>query len=220
MDVVVEFDPAISGLEWVQEPEVVRVGSEVSDEGLESFDEAVRAAEASPLPVVPVLINSEGGDVYSLLHMVETLRRVRSKPVATIVCGKAFSAAATLFTCGHPDHRYIAEHGTLMVHEVTGDEVGGSASDIGTEADEIARLNDVLFCLMDDNCGKRRGYFKRLAGRGVDVYLDRAGALQHGLATVAGTPTFRVDVAVTSSVVCVQGARKRRRKIRGPARKN
>lgn len=103
-------------------PSIVYV-NKFDEEAAKGFVVAMRDAEQKHQPVVPIIIDSYGGQVYSLLSMVDVVKRC-SKPVATIILGKAMSCGAVLFTMGSDGMRFMGSNATLMIHDVSNISLG------------------------------------------------------------------------------------------------
>jgi len=178
-------------------PIYLRFTGDVSEESAEKFCEELESAEDMALrsgqEIIPIIINSFGGDVYALLSMVDQINSCKV-PIATIVEGKAMSAGAVLFTCGADGHRYITPNSTVMIHEVSS-QSWGKNEEIKASSIEIDRLNQKLLKLMSKNCGKSDNYFIDLVHekRHADWYLSPQECVQHNIASVIGCPGFEVN---------------------------
>lgn len=64
-----------------------------------------------------IFINSQGGDLYSGLSIINTIR-TSSVPIRTIVCGAAYSMALSIAAAGTPGRRQCLKNSTYMYHEV------------------------------------------------------------------------------------------------------
>jgi ATP-dependent Clp protease protease subunit len=64
---------------------------------------------------IKLIINSEGGDVYSGFGIVEAIQ-LSTTPVHTICHGQAQSMALLILSVGHK--RYIGPYSTVMYHEI------------------------------------------------------------------------------------------------------
>lgn len=148
--------------------------------------------------IIPISIDSYGGDVYALFNMIDTIDDLKTRfKVATIIEGKACSAGAAMFTCGTEGHRYIGRHATFMVHNASGGG-HGAPQDVKIMAKEMERLNDKLFDIMAANCGKHKDFFRNLIhdNKHADLYLGAEECLEHNIANVIGLPKFRVNVSL------------------------
>jgi len=165
-----------------------------TEDSVKLFRVEFGAATKTEQPVIPVIIDSYGGLVDSLLAMVDIIRTAQV-PVATIVSGKAMSCGSCLLSCGTEGYRYVGKHARVLIHPITGG-AWGNDDDIKVSADEIKRLGKVMFRLMAKNCGHPRGYFldKMKEKRNADWILSPKDCIKHNLAQHIGTPTFRVSI--------------------------
>lgn len=96
----------------------------------------------SNIPVIPIIISSYGGDIYTLMALRDIIKS-STKPVATIALGKAMSAGAALLAAGTKGYRFATRNTSIMIHEATFD-VTGKTSDIHESANNIKKLNRIL----------------------------------------------------------------------------
>lgn len=155
----------------------------------EDFDEAYRIGQT----IIPIIIDSYGGDIYSLNGMMGIVKS-SNVPVATILLSKAMSCGADFFSCGTEGHRYMYEHATIMIHDAASFN-RGKVEEIKADAKETERLNDVGYEILAKNCGKPKDYFKNLVHEKghADWYIDAKEALKHNLTNHIGVPIFTVS---------------------------
>ncbi len=148
---------------------------------------------------LPIVIDSCGGLVYSLLGMVDFLSAC-GVMVVTLCESKALSAGAVLFSCG--EQRWMAERSTVMIHDIAGAHWGKEV-ELTNDAKQTARLNRRTYSLLDRNTGQRPGYWKGLvkANKYTDLYLTPAAARRHNLATNIGSPHLETTVKVDVKLV-------------------
>ena len=195
----VEIDPRIrvrDANELLVCPQTVRVKS-FSEDALIAFSHEMSMAHYSGQPIIPIVIDSYGGDAYALFSMVDIIRTAK-KPVATIVEGKAMSCGAVLFTCGTEGYRFIGPHATIMLHDVATEDMTGKAEDVKVGAKETGRLNKRMWKLMEQNIGQPTGYLWKIAqARGrTDWYMDPKEAVKHNVANHIRIPSFRTFIRV------------------------
>jgi ATP-dependent Clp protease protease subunit len=156
-------------------------------------------AQSTGQPLIPVVIDSYGGAVYSLMSMIANIKSSKI-PVATIVEGKAMSCGALLFSFGAPGYRYMDKHATIMIHDVSSG-AHGKIEEIKADAKEGDRLNQLLYRQMAANCGKEPEFFlKQIHDRShADWYLDAEEAQGIGLANHLRVPELKVKVDVLYS---------------------
>lgn len=181
-----------------QMPIYVRFGGSFAEDTAVKFCEELQQAEdrciKSGQEVLPIVIDSYGGDVYALLSMIDMIEACKVK-IATVVEGKAMSCGAVLFTCGAEGYRFIAPNATVMIHEVSSFNFGKN-EEIKASAVETDRLNTRIMGMMARNCGKKESYFSDLVHekKHADWFLDANECLRHNLANHIAIPRFTVDI--------------------------
>lgn len=174
-------------------PVIVRV-NKFDEDSAKKFAEDMNRAVCVEQPVIPILIDSYGGQVYALMSMIDTIKQTKT-PVATVVMGKAMSCGAVLTTCGAEGMRFCAPNATIMIHDVSSFEMGKN-EEIKAGAKEVERLNDSIYKVMGNNCGHGDKYFWDIVqakGR-ADWYLDAAEAKQHNVVNHLRIPDFKVKL--------------------------
>lgn len=175
-------------------PIVVRVNN-FNNDAAKKFTEDMEAAQNTGQPVIPILIDSYGGEVYSLLAMVDVIRNCKV-PVATVVEGKAMSCGAVLATCGAEGMRFMGSNATLMIHDVSSMEFGKN-EEIKAGSKECDRLNNLIYKIMTTNTGKEEKYLWNLVqekGR-ADWFISPEEAKEHNLINHVRIPNFRVKIS-------------------------
>jgi len=176
-------------------PVVIRV-NKFTEQSAKDFSKQMRIAQNTGQPLVPIIIDSYGGQVYSLMSMISDIKHSRI-PVATIVQGKAMSCGAILFSFGADGYRYMDPDATLMIHDVSSMS-WGKIEEIKASAEETERLNQKIYNMMADNCGKHKDYFLDIVHeRGhADWFLELDEAKKHNLATHGHIPELSITVKV------------------------
>ena len=105
-----KVSPLIKDIELKHSPVMIRV-NDFTEEAAADFAAKMGVAQNTGQPVIPVIIDSYGGQVYSLMSMIAAIKNSRI-PVATIVEGKAMSCGVILASCGAKGMRYISEDAT------------------------------------------------------------------------------------------------------------
>tara|TARA_R110000824_G_scaffold13888_6_gene59746 strand:- start:21 stop:629 length:609 start_codon:yes stop_codon:yes gene_type:complete len=176
-------------------PVVIRV-KEFTEKSAEEFSRAVARAQNTGQPVLPIIIDSYGGEVYSLMSMISDIQHSRLQ-VATIVQGKAMSCGAILFSFGVEGMRYMDPDATLMIHDVsTG--MWGKVEEIKADAKEAERLNQKVYKMMALNCGHDENYFLDIVHEKghADWFLDANECKRHKLANKLKVPEMKIGVKV------------------------
>ena len=157
------------------------------------------AAVNSGQKVVPIVIDSYGGQVYSLLAMVSEIKN-SSIPVATIVEGKAMSCGAVLFTFGAEGYRFMAPDATVMIHDVSSGG-RGKVEELKAAFAEADRLDNKIYTMMAQNCGKKDDYFKKIVHKNghADWFLDAEECKKHKICNHVRIPTLVAAATVEIS---------------------
>ena len=195
-----KISPLIKDLELKHSPVIIRVNN-FNEEAAAEFASKIGLAHNTGQSIIPVVIDSYGGQVYSLMSMLSAIK-ASELPVATIVEGKAMSCGVILFSAGTKGHRYVTEDATLMIHDVSSWSHGKN-SEIQASADETSRLNKKVYEILAENTGKEAKWFhKKLSKMGrADWFIEANKAIQIGLADKIGLPKLHIDVKVDINFV-------------------
>ena len=135
---------------------------------------------------LPVVIDSYGGEAYSLMGMVDLLTN-SGLDIITIATSKAMSCGAFLLAIGKK--RYATPKSTIMIHAVRST-MRGDLDSQKNEVNQLEKLNNMAFELLDTNTNKPSGFWlnKLAENNNNDLYLSAQEALNLGLITNIGTP--------------------------------
>tara|TARA_R110000851_G_scaffold25240_16_gene72958 strand:- start:129 stop:743 length:615 start_codon:yes stop_codon:yes gene_type:complete len=195
MNWTTNMDNKIREIELRHNPVMIRV-NKFTEESANEFAQKMAKAHNTGQSVIPIVIDSYGGQVYSLMSMISAIN-ASEIPVATIVEGKAMSCGVILFSCGTEGLRFITPEATLMIHDVSSGAFGKN-EEIQASARETKRLNNKIYEILADNCKKPRDYFtKEVRRRGqADWFVTPNKAKKMGLADVIGMPKLLVNIKV------------------------
>ena len=190
-----KVSPLIKEVELRKPPQIIRV-NKFDEESAKKFSEQIAIAHNTGQKVIPVVIDSYGGQVYSLMSMIGAINAAEL-PVATIVEGKAMSCGAILFSCGEEGLRFMDPNATLMIHDVSSMDFG-KVEELKAGAAEADRLNKIVYQMMARNCAKKDDYFMKIVDKKkhADWFLDAAEAKKHGLANQLRLPKLSLEVSV------------------------
>ena len=176
-------------------PTIIRV-RKFDEPAAKEFTNSMMKAQNTGQPVVPVIIDSYGGQVYSLMSMISDIRHSKV-PVATIVQGKAMSCGAILFSFGADGSRYMDPDATVMIHDVSSMN-WGKIEEVKAGAEETERLNQKVYQMMAENCGHNKDYFlDMIHEKGhADWFLDADEAKKHNLANHLHVPEMKIETKV------------------------
>ena len=193
MNFIADVSNHIKAVELKVDPIIIRV-NKFDEDSAKEFTSQMSMAQNTGQSVIPIVIDSYGGQVYSLMAMISAIKASRV-PVATIIEGKAMSCGAILFSFGAEGKRYMDPDATLMIHDVSSG-AWGKVEEIKADAKEVERLNKKVYEMMARNCGKPSDYFlKMVHERGhADWYLDANEAKGHNLANELRIPTLTCKI--------------------------
>lgn len=200
MNYITEISDKIKDIELRQNPVIITV-NEFNEESAQKFHADMCLAHNSGQKVIPVEIDSYGGQVYSLMSMIGAIKASRL-PVATIVQGKAMSCGAILASFGSEGLRFMDKDATLMIHDVASFAFG-KIEELKSDAREAERLNDKVFTMMARNCGKPDDYFlKIIHDKGhADWFLTAEDAKEHKLIDQIRIPELIIKATVDIDLV-------------------
>lgn len=154
-------------------------------------DKALRTGQK----ILPIFIDSYGGEVYSLMGMLDYFQSLREDgiEIVTIACGKAMSCGAFLFAMG--DRRYVGKRSTVMFHRLSGGAFG-SADDIKLDSEETGRLEKMILEGISKHIGKPDGWlFEKLKEKNfANWYIGPEDAHSENIATNIGIPQFTFSI--------------------------
>ena len=190
-----KISPLIKEIELRKNPVIVRV-NKFDEKAAKEFQDQISLAHNTGQKVIPVVIDSYGGQVYSLMAMISAIKN-SELPVATIIEGKAMSCGAILFSFGEQGLRFMDPDATIMIHDVSS-MAWGKVEEIKVSAEETDRLNQIVYTMMARNCGKKDDYFLKIVHRKshADWFLDAAEAKKHGMANQIRIPKISINVNV------------------------
>ena len=196
MNILKTFSPLLKEPKLIDDlPVVIRV-NKFDEASAKLFSAAVTKAQNTGQPILPIIIDSYGGQVYSLMSMISDLTH-SNVPVTTIVQGKAMSCGAILFSFGADGMRYMDPDATVMIHDVSSME-RGKVEEIKASAEETERLNKKIYSMMAKNCGHHHEYFLDIvhAKGHADWFLEADECKKHNLANHLRVPELKINVNV------------------------
>ena len=122
-------------------------------------------------------IDSPGGSVKSGLSMVDVMNYI-SCDIRTVNTGMAASMGSILLGAGTKGKRSSLRFSRTMLHQSSGG-AGGNIQDARISFIEWEKINNTLFELLGEYCGKDADQVKNDASR--DLWLDSQQALDYGI---------------------------------------
>ena len=178
---------------------LIRLNKAFDYEMVEHFNEEFNKALSTNPKVIPVVIDSYGGEVYCLLELI-SLFQSSPVPIATICNGKAMSCGAMLLMFGSEGLRFMSEHATIMIHEASSFNFG-KVEEIKADAHETDRLNNLIFKLAAKHLGKKEDYFMELLHKHnhTDIFMTAKEAKKHNICNHIGVPQLVTNVTVSQT---------------------
>jgi ATP-dependent Clp protease protease subunit len=199
MKAIMNVSPLLKDHELRYRPIIISV-NEFDEKSAKEFSQKMTLAHNTGQPVIPIVIDSYGGQVYSLMNMIAEIEN-SSLPIMTIAQGKAMSCGAVLLSYGSEGMRFAAPTATIMIHDVAAGAMG-KVEDLKSKTKEANRLNKKIFSMMDKNCGKPEGFFldKLQQKSRADWYLTAKKAKKHNLVNHLRLPTMKINIGVSITV--------------------
>jgi len=188
-----KISPLIKEVELRKPPVIVKV-NKFNEESAKRFHQEMAAAHNSGQKVIPIVIDSYGGQVYSLMSMISAIE-ASEIPVATIVEGKAMSCGAVLLSFGEEGLRFADPNSTIMIHDVSSGG-HGKIEELKADVAEAERLDEKIFTMMARNCGKKDDYFKKKVfnKKHADWFMEAQEAKRHGLVNHLRVPKLHIKI--------------------------
>ena len=190
-----DISPLIKEVELRKTPVIITV-NKFDEKAAKDFQQQIAMAHNTGQKIIPVVIDSYGGQVYSLMSMVSAIKNSEI-PVATIVEGKAMSCGAVLFSFGEEGYRFMDPNATVMIHDVSSMDFG-KVEELKAGAQEADRLNNIIYTMMAQNCGKKDDHFMKIVDKKkhADWFLDAAEAKKHNMANHLRVPKISIRIGV------------------------
>lgn len=178
----------------VEEPQIIRV-TDFNEAGFKEFLETLDKIREARQTIIPIHVDSFGGEVYTLLGMVNLIQDAK-ETVVTYSGSKAMSCGSILLSCGTPGYRFLSQHATVMIHSVS-TFVMGKIGEVAVSVEHGQSLNQRIFEIMSKNAGKKKDYFKKYIKEHSDrdIFLTAPEAIKLGIADRIGVPTISVEVS-------------------------
>jgi ATP-dependent Clp protease protease subunit len=157
---------------------ILVLGDEIKDENANALCAQLILLNAEdPTADISLYINSPGGSVSAGLAIYDTMNFI-SNDVATYAMGLVASMGQVLLTCGAPGKRFSLPHARIMMHQPLGG-MGGTATDIKTQAEQALLAKKDLATLLADRTGQPRDRIEADFDR--DRWFTPGQALDYGI---------------------------------------
>lgn len=159
------------------------------------IDLAIRYAKQTGQKQLPIKINSGGGSAYEMRTIIDLLKN-SGLEIVTICTGVAMSAAVGLLVMG--SKRYAYPSSTIMIHQASSYSLNEgitrtTTADAKSTADELSRLTDDYYKLIDNQISKSSGFIKDLILKNgnTDLFLSAEKAKEYNIIQAIGMPDYK-----------------------------
>lgn len=143
--------------------------------------------------IIPIVINSYGGQVHALTAMLDVLDE-SEKPVATITVGKAMSCGALLLASGTDGFRFAGKSSRILMHDVSAG-ARGKLSEMLNSIEEMRELKKVVFKRLLKKTGVDWEHVLD-SKNNEDIFMSPVEAKKHKLIDHIGIPKFHVKATI------------------------
>ena len=155
----------------------VTIVGEISDKVAKATCEKLLALASKNDDPITIFISSPGGHVESGDMIHDLIKFI--KPVVTVIgSGWVASAGALIFIGAKLENRLCLPNTRFLLHQPSGG-VGGSASDISIQAEQIEKMKERFERIFADATGKTAAQIAKDTRR--DFWLNTKEAIDYGL---------------------------------------
>jgi ATP-dependent Clp protease protease subunit len=126
---------------------------------------------------INLIINSNGGDVYDMLGIIDYIESLDVK-VNTICRGRAFSAAAVILACG-TGTRMVSKRSCVMFHESSSYLDGVKMSDMTAYINNLKLIEDDVCAVLAKRTKKPADWWRQQ--QKTDLFLTADQLLEFGI---------------------------------------
>ncbi len=181
--------------------------TEFSSNAVRSFSNKVAEALELGQHVLPVYIESPGGDLYALKGILSLMDSARDKglQIATITTGQAMSAGAFVFCYGCPNLRFAGTEATIMLHSVIATMGEAKIAEHKMSIDTVLKEQEAIFAKISRHLKKKTDWLKRELGKrnDNDWFISAEEGQKLGIVEVIGIPqfSFHISAEVSANVL-------------------
>ena len=127
---------------------------------------------------INLYINSPGGSITAGMAIYDTMQFIRPD-VVTICLGQCASMGALLLTSGSKGKRFALPNSRILIHQPSVSGIGGQATDIRIQAEEILRMRELTSQIIAKHTGQSYDTVERDVER--DKIMSAMQAKEYGL---------------------------------------
>jgi len=156
---------------------IIFIRGEVNDDMSDVVQAQLLYLDSTGESDITFYINSPGGSVQSGLNIVSTMEYIKSD-IATCNIGLCASMGSVLLGAGTKGKRSMLKYSKTMLHQSSGG-FRGNIQDAELDMVEWKKINDLLFDLLGEYCGKDAEQVKKDATR--DLWLNATDSKKYGI---------------------------------------
>jgi ATP-dependent Clp protease protease subunit len=161
------------------EDRIIFLGVQIDDASADDVMAQLLVLESQdPDRDIVMYINSPGGSFTAMTAIYDTMQYLRPD-IQTFVIGQAASAAALLLGAGAPGKRFALPNARILIHQPAMEGLGGMASDLEIQANEVLRMRTWLEETLAHHTGRSVEQIEKDIER--DKILSAAQAQEYGL---------------------------------------
>jgi ATP-dependent Clp protease, protease subunit len=127
---------------------------------------------------INLYINSPGGSITAGMAIYDTMQFIRPD-VVTICLGQCASMGALLLAAGAKGKRFALPNSRILIHQPSVSGIGGQASDVRIQAEEIIRMRELTSQILSKHTGQPFEVIERDVER--DRIMSAQQAKEYGL---------------------------------------
>jgi ATP-dependent Clp protease protease subunit len=127
---------------------------------------------------INLYINSPGGSITAGMAIYDTMQFIRPD-VVTICLGQCASMGALLLAAGTKAKRFALPNSRILIHQPSVSGIGGQATDIRIQAEEILRMREVTSQILSKHTGQSYEIIEKDVER--DRIMSATQAKEYGL---------------------------------------
>src|ERR671936_579750 len=127
---------------------------------------------------INLYVNSPGGSITAGMAIYDTMQFIRPD-VVTICLGQCASMGALLLAAGSKGKRFALPNSRILIHQPSVSGIGGQATDIRIQAEEILRMREVTSQILSKHTGQSYEVIERDVER--DRIMSAMQAKEYGL---------------------------------------
>ncbi len=127
---------------------------------------------------INLYINSPGGSITAGMAIYDTMQFIRPD-VVTICLGQCASMGAMLLSAGTKGKRFALPNSRILIHQPSVSGIGGQATDVRIQAEEILRMREVTSQILAKHTGQTYEVIEKDVER--DRIMSAMQAKEYGL---------------------------------------